>query len=290
MNRLTACLLSSLLLATSLHAGDAEILAALKAKGGQTTETKGAVTGLNFPDCSNLVVADYAQIGQLTGIKQLGFGKGPTDAGLRAIGAATAVEALSTNGMDVTDETIATLATWKSLSGFAIFHPSPKFTGKGLAAFASLPKFENLTVAGSTAFGDEGMAAVATLTGLKAFRTWHSGVTTEGVKKIATLKNLTSLWIGQRLSYTPPVTVSDAVLPVFADLPLLEGLTLDEARLTLPALSQLKKLTHLKRLTLNGIDIPEADITALKQQLPKTDIKWTAPNEGSKKRIDALFK
>jgi len=290
MKRLAACLLSSLLLATSLHAGDAEIIAALKAKGGQTTETKGAVTGLNFPDCSNLVAADYAQMGQLTGVKQLGFGKGFADAGLKAIGTAATVEALSTNGMDVTDEAIATLATWKSLSNFAIFHPGPKFTGKGLAALASLPKFESLTVAGSTAFADEGMAAVATLTGLKGFRTWHSGVTTEGVKKIAALKNLTSLWIGQRLSYTPPVTVSDAVLPVFADLPLLESLTLDEARLTLPALSQLKKLTHLKRLTLTGIDIPEADINTLKQQLPKTDIKWTAPNDASKKRIEALFK
>jgi len=290
MKRLATCLLSSFLLATSLHASDGEIIAALKSKGAQAIETKGAVTGLNFPDCSNLVVADYAQIGQLTGVKQLSFGKGPNDAGLKAIGAATNVEALSTNGMDVTDETIATLAAWKSLANFAIFHPGPKFTGKGLAALASLPKFESLTVAGSTAFGDDGMAAVATLTGLKGFRTWHSGVTTEGVKKIAALKNLTSLWIGQRLSYTPPVTVSDAVLPVFAELPLLESLTLDEARLTLPALSQLKKLTHLKRLTLNGIDIPEADIAALKQQFPKTDVKWTAPNEQSKKRIDALFK
>ena len=284
-------LLSSLLLATSLHAGDAEILAALKAKGGQTTETKGAVNGLNFPDCSNLVVADYAQIGQLTGIKQLGFGKGPTDAGPpEPIGAATARgSALHQRRMDVTDETIATLASWKSLSSFAIFHPGPKFTGKGLAAFASLPKFENLTVAGSTGFGDEGMAAVATLTGLKAFRTWHSGVTTEGVKKFSSLKNLTSLWVGQRLSYTPPVTVSDAVLPVFADLPLLEGLTLDEARLTLPALSQLKKLTHLKRLTLNGIDIPEADINALKQQLPEDRHQMDGAQRGEQEAHRCAF-
>ncbi len=290
MKRLTACVLSSFLLAAPLFAGDAEILAALKSKGGQTAETKGVVTGLSFADCSQLTAADYAQIGQLTGVKELGFAKGFNDAGLKAIGAAAGVEKLSTNGMDVSDDGFAALAAWKNLGVIAIFHPGAKFTGKGLAALATLPKLVNLTVAGSTAFGDDGMAAVATLTGLTGFRTWHSGVTTEGVKKMVTLKNLKSLNLGQRLSNTPPVTLSDAALPVLAELPQLEDLTLGEARLTLPALSQLKKLTHLKRLTLTGIDVPESDITTLKQELPKTDVKWTAPDANAKKRIDALFK
>ncbi len=290
MKRLTACLLSSLLLAAPLFAGDAETIAALKSKGGQTIEVKGVVTGFSFADCTKLTAADYAQIGQLAGMKELGFAKGFDDAGLKALGAPASVEKLSTNGMDVSDDAFATLAAWKSLGVIALFHPGPKFTGKGIAALAKLPKLVNLTVAGSTAFGDEGMTAVATLTGLTGFRTWHSGVTPEGVKKIAALQNLKSLYLGQRLSYTPPVTVSDAALPIIAELPQLEDLTLGEARLTLPALSQLKKLTHLKRVKLDGIDIPESDIAALKQQLGKADVNWTAPNEGSKKRIDALFK
>ena len=262
----------------------------LKSKGAELTETKGLVTGLSFADCSKLTAADYAQIPSLTAVKLLSFGKGFNDEGLKAIGAATGVETLSTNGMDISDEGARALAAWKGLRSIAFFHPGQRLSGTGLAALAALPQLERLTVAGSVAFADDGMAAVAALTQLKGFRTWHSGVTPEGVKKLAALKKLTSIYLGQRLSYTPPVTLSDAALPVLAELPLLEDVTLSEARLTPGALGQLKKLAHLKRLTLDGIDIAESDLAALKQQLPKTDVRWTPPNEAARKRIDALFK
>lgn len=290
MHRLLIRLSLVFLLAVPLRAGDAEILTALKSKGAEIAETKGVATGLAFADCSKLTAGDYAQIRQVASVKTLSFGKGFDDAGLKAIGAATGIETLSTNGMDVSDEGLRALAEWKGLKSFAVFHPGKRLTGTGLAALAALPHFERLTVAGSVTFADEGMAAVATITQLKNFRTWHSGVTAEGVKKLAALKNLTSINLGQRLSYTPPVTLSDAALPVLAELPLLEDVTLGEARLTLGALSQLTKLTHLKRLTLDGIEIAESDIAVLKQQLPKTDVRWTAPSEAGKKRIGALFK
>ncbi len=134
-----------------------------------------------------------------------------------------------------------------------------------LAALSALPQLERLTVAGSVGCGDAGMAAVATITQLKNFRTWHSDLTPEGVKKLAALKSLTGITPGQRLSYTPPATLSDAALPVLAELPLLEDIALQEARLLVGALSELKKLKHLKRLTLDGIDIPASDVAALKQ-------------------------
>lgn len=290
MHRFLVRLSFAYLLAASLHAGDAEILAALKSKGAEITETKGVATGLSVTDCSKMTPADYAQIGKLASVKLLSFGKGFDDAALKAIGATTGIEMLSTNGMDVSDEGVRALATWKGLKSIAFFHPGKRLTGTGLAALAALPHFDRLTVAGSVAFADDGMAAVAKITQLKNFRTWHSGVTTEGVKKIAALKNLTSINLGQRLSYTPPVTLSDAALPVLAELPLLEDVTLGEARLTLSALSELKKLTHLKKLTLDNIDLSESDVAALKQQLPKTDVRWTPPNEQGKKRIGALFK
>jgi hypothetical protein len=114
-------------------------------------------------------------------------------------------------------------------------------------------------------------------------------VTIEGVKKLRALKNLTSLTLGQRLSYTPPVTLSDEAVTVLAECSSLESLALQEARLTLPVLAQLKKLPKLKRLALDGIDIAESDIAALKQQLAKTDVRWTAPTDQNKKRIEALF-
>ncbi len=285
-----AFLLSAFLAAASLHGGDTEILVALKSKGAEITETKGVATAVSFKDCSKLTPEDYAQAGKLAHVTQLGFGTGFNDAGLKALGAPAGVETLGTNGMDVSDEGVRALAAWKGLKSIAFFHPGKRLTGTGLAALAALPHFEKLTVAGSLAFADDGMAAVATITQLKGFRTWHSGVTTEGVKKLATLKNLTSIYVGQRLSYTPPVTLSDDVLPVLAELPILEDITLGEARLTLSALSQLKNLTHLKRLTLDNIDLSESDVAALKQQLPKTDVRWTPPSEQGKKRIGALFK
>jgi hypothetical protein len=185
---------------------------------------------------------------------------------------------------------LSVLAGFQNLHSFAIFHPSKSLTGTGLAVLAKLPHFDNLTVAGSAEFADPGMAAIATIGGLKSFRTWHSGVTVEGVKKLSSLKQLTNLTVGQRLANTPPTTLSDAAVVALADCSSLEALTLQEARLTLPALSQLKKLTHLKHLTLAGIDIPEADVNTLKQQLAPVDVRWTAPDAAAKKRIEALFK
>lgn len=284
-----ACLLSAFLCATLLRAGDAEIVAALESKGGVATELKGVVTAMTFADCAKLTAPDYALMGHLTAVKQLSFGRGFDDAGLAAIGAASGVENLSTNGMDISDEGARALAAWKGLKSIAFFHPGKRFTGTGLAALAGLPHLERLTVAGSLEFADEGMAAVGTLTPLKNFRTWHSGVTPEGVRKLAALKNLTSIHLGQRLSYAPPVTLSDAALPLLAELPLLEDITLSEARLTLGALGHLKKLVHLKRLTLDGIDLSGSDIASLEQELPKTTVRWTPPNEANQKRIEALF-
>jgi len=227
---------------------------------------------------------------QLAQLKSLSFGKGFNDAAVKALGALPELEMLSTNGMDVSDDGVRALTACRKLKTFSIFHPGKGFTGRGLAAFVDLPALERLTVAGSPEFADAGMEAVVALVQVKEFRTWHTGVTLEGVKKLRALKNLASLTLGQRLSDTPPVTLSDEAVTVLAECPSLESLAFQEARLTLPALTQLKKLPKLKRLTLDGIDIAESDIAALKQQLPKTEVRWTAPTEQSKQRIEALFK
>jgi len=65
-------------------------------------------------------------------------------------------------------------------------------------------------------------------------------------------------------------------------------LQLSEARLTFTALQQLKQLPALKKLTLEGIDVPKADVERLQKELPKLKIDWTEPNETYKKRIRAL--
>jgi hypothetical protein len=62
-----------------------------------------------------------------------------------------------------------------------------------------------------------------------------------------------------------------------------------EARLSLAALGKLSQIPNLKTLSLAEIDISDSDIAALKQELPKTQIKWTAPTPGGQKRIDGIF-
>ena len=290
MHRHILCsLLFALAPVPSGFADDAGIAAALKSKGAEVTETKGALTGLSFRDCSALTADDYQKIRQLPQLKTVMFGRGFNDAALKSLGALPELENFSTNGMDVSDEAARSFAAFRKLKSIAHFHPGKTFTGRSLAALADLPSLERLTVAGSLEFGDAGMDAVSAITQLKEFRTWHTGVTMDGVKKLRALKNLTSLTLGQRLSYTPPATVSDATVAVLAEFSSLEALSVQEARLTSSALGALKRLPHLKRLTLDGIEMVPPEIAALKLLLPKTDVRWTPPSEANLKRIRSLF-
>ena len=113
--------------------------------------------------------------------------------------------------------------------------------------------------------------------------------TNEGVKKLKELKNLKSLYLGQRLTYKLPACPNDETIAILSKFKSLESLQLDEARLTFRALQQLKQLPALKKLTLGGIDIAKEDVERLKQELPLAKVEWTAPNEAYQKRIRALF-
>ena len=270
-------------------ASDASIVAALQAKGAEVTKASGEVIGIAFKDNTALTAADYALIHQLPHLKSLSCGPGLDDVALTALAGLPALETFSTNGMAASDEAMASIASIKTLTNIAFFHPGKKFTGDGLAAFSTLPKLERLTVAGSTEFADKGMAAVAKLTQLREFRTWHTGVTIEGVKQLRALTNVRSIMLGQRLASAPPPCLSDEALAILAGMKSLEMLSLSEARLTLPALVTLKQLPTLKRLTLDGIDMSEPAVAALRQQLPQVDVKWTAPNEAARKRINGIF-
>lgn len=240
--------------------------------GAHVTKTKDVVTGLSIDDCKVLTDADYKLIRQTETLTTIGLNRGLTDEQLKILAGMPALEAFGTNGAGVSDAVVASvLPTFKNLQSVTFFHPGPAFTGTGLAALAALPNVNNLTVAGSLAFADPGMAAVGKLSHLKAFRTWHSGVTVEGIKSLASLKELNNLMIGQRLANKPPATICDDAVAALATIPSLESINLGEARLSLPALSKLSQIPNLKILTLAGIDIPESDVNALKQQLQGPD-------------------
>jgi Leucine-rich repeat (LRR) protein len=268
---------------------DAEIVKNLKAKGADVKDTKGVVTALSISDGSKLTDEDFLQIARLTSLKMMTLSNCLNDKQLALLTGLSGLEYLQTNLADVSDEGINPLGRLKNLKTLKFFHPGKSFSGAGLAQLAELQNLQSLTVAGSLAFNDDGMAAVAKLTGLKEIRTWHAGFTDDGVKKLKAMKNLKSLYLGQRLTYKAPVCPSDETIGILTEIKSLEALQLDEARLTFTALKQLEQLPALKKLTLGGIDISKEDVERLKKELPNLKVEWTEPSEVYQKRIRALF-
>ena len=291
--------LSSALLPQKLQADDATVAATLRAVGGEVTQSGGAVTKISFRDCSKLGDAEFKAIGQLKSLKSLTlYGKchGLTDVTLAHFAGLTALEELGTDGIQVTDAGLKHLAALPKLRSASFFHiafPDKGFTGAGFAAFKSLPKLERLTVAG-TPFNDKGMAAIAELTQLKEFRTWHTYQTQAGNEQLAKLTGLRSLMLGQRLRQwngkPNPLSIDDTTLATLAKMKALESLSLDEVRLTYAGLAQLKALPNLKKLTFPHADISEADIAKLRADLPKVAIDWKPLTEEERKKLEGMLK
>ncbi len=282
-------LLLCAIVATPVTADDAEISKKLKERGIDVTLSKGIATAVEVKDGAKLTNEDFLEITRLTALKSLSLNLCLTDERVAQMTALADLEGLSTNGAQITDDGLKPLAKLKKLQSIAFFHPGKSFSGAGLAHLADLPKLENLTVAGSLAFNDEGMAAVAKLSELKVFRTWHAGSTNEGVKKLTALKNLKNLWLGQRLTFKQPSSPNDETISILTEIKSLESLQLDEARLSFTALQQLKQLPALKKLTLGGIAIRKDEVDRLKKEIPMVKLEWTEPNETYQKRIQSLF-
>lgn len=271
------------------RADDADVARPLKERGVVVTESKGVVSALNIADGKKLSDDDVRSMTRLGHLKMMSISDGLDNARLAQLATLPELEYLQTNLAQVTDDGIKPLAGLKSLRNLKFFHPGKAFTGAGLAQLAGLPQLERLTVAGSLTFDDSGMAAVATLPHLAEFRTWHAGATNAGVQKLRELKTLTSLTLGQRLTYKGDSCPNDETIPILADIKSLESLQLEEARLSLAALVQLRRLPALKKLKLAGIDLPKDDVERLRRELPAVQIEWSEPNETYRRRITALF-
>jgi len=280
----------TILLALLFALGDDEaVVQALRDKGAKVVVAKGAVTSVDAADVSAWTEADFRRLTTLAGLKNLSVGKGLNDAMLAILAGIPELDTLQTNEAGITDDGVQALARMTKLKVLKFFHPGKGFTGSGLSKLGGMPNLGSLTVAGSVAFADEGMAAVGRLTNLKEFRTWHAGQTIEGVKHLRELHNLKSLTLGQRLSYDPPTSLSNETLAILSELKSLESLRLEEARLNFDALVQLKQLPALKTLQLEGIEMPAADVERLKKELPGAAVQWTKPNDAYLKRIQKLF-
>jgi hypothetical protein len=281
-----ACLLSVIGFINA-HADDATLIKGLKEKGVPIAATNGG--GLSIADCSKLTEADYKAIGSLTNLKSLSLGVGFTDKSLPWLTSLNQLEVFSTNGLQFSDESVKEFAKFKKLRTLLFFHPGKQFTGAGLSQLAELPDLAHLSVGGSFTFSDDGMAAIGKLRQLRELRVWHAGNTNQGVRNLKELPSLESLTLGQRLMQKGEACPNDETIALLADLKSLKSLELQEARLSYDALVRLKKLAGIKKLTLNGIDIGDADVERLKKELPGVRIALTKPNEAAIRRINALF-
>jgi hypothetical protein len=278
-------------------ADDAAIARQLEALGGKITVKDGIVTQVTFTECSKLGDAEFRAIGQLTHLKGLTlYGKchGLTDATAAHLAGLKELETLGTDGAQFTDDGLKQLTALTSLKSASFFHTSfgaKGFTGIGFGHLKECPKLEKLTVAGIS-MGDEGFAAIATITQLKDFSTWHTYQSEAGNAHIAKLPNLTKLNLGQRLPHggITPVSLSDASLPTITGIKTLESLKLGEARFTLEALRTLKTLPQLKQLNLHTMDFASADLEKLRAELPNVTITFEPLTDDQRKKLESYLK
>ena len=282
---------------SSAHADDAPIAKQLEALGAKVTQADGAVSQVNLTDCSKIGDAELRAIGQLAHLKTLvlyGGCKGLNDQTVPHLAALKELEVLGTEGAQLSDAGLKHLAALSSVRQMSFFHLSlelPGFTGAGFVHLKACPKLERLTVAGIK-MGDEGFAAIGTLSQLRDFSTWHTWQTEAANAMLAKLPNLTKLKLGQRMpnpSKTGP-SLSEASIPTLLTMQNLESLNIGEAHFTLGELSKLKGLPKLKLLTLWATDFPEADVEKLRAVLPGVKIDYQPMTPDQQKKFDQYLK
>lgn len=279
------------MVASGADVGD--VVQQLQALGGKVVQKDGVVTEFTLTDCKKLGPEEFKLIGQMTTLKKLtlyGGCHGLNDETLPSLGGLKNLEAIGTDGARLTDEGLKHFAAFVNLKQASFFHTSfgmPGFTGVGFGHLKACPKLERLTVAGIS-MGDEGLAAIATITHLKDFSTWHTYQTEAGNAHIAKLPNLRALKLGQRLpgKDRKATSLSDASLGTLAGMSRLEDLKIGEARFTLEGLKTLKGLPALKALLLYETDFPETALEPLKQELPKVKITLEPLTESQRKKLD----
>ncbi len=289
---LVACLFT-----VSLHADDAAIAQQLQALGGKVTIKDGIATQVTFNDCSKLAEPEFRAIGQLKKLKSLTlYNKcgGLNDSTIHHIAGLTELEFLGTDRIDVTDEGLKHLAKLKNLRTASFFHTSfgkKGFTGVGFGYLKDCPKLERMTVAGIS-MGDEGFAAIATITQLKDFSTWHTYQTEAGNAEIAKLPNLKTLKVGQRLprAGAKAPSLSDASLPTLAKIKSLENLKIGEARFTADAILALKSLPNLKQLTIYGAFISDEDVAKVRKEMAGVKVVLEPLTEDQRKKLEMYLK
>ena len=277
-------------------ADEAAIGELLRKAGAEVTFTKDVVTGVAVKDLAKFTEAEFEALGRLKNLKTLSTsGEQLNDKTLSYLTGLVALEDLSTNAAQFSDDGLWQLTLLSNLKQIKFFHTSLRqknFTGRGFAQFTALKNLRRLTVAGCP-FNDEGMAAVGKLTQLENFRTWHTYQTEAGNEHLLALKNLKSLHLGQRLrrygGESNAHSLTDKTVAIVSQLKSLDTLTLAEQKFSAAALSKLKMLPNLKKLELTQVDVPAAEIDLVRTALAMVDIKWQPVSDEERAKLDRLL-
>lgn len=279
-----------------LVADDLTVVERLQTLGGKAVIQDGEVVELSFRDSSRLGDAEWRAMGELSSLRKLttyGRAHGLNDQTVGYLTGLQHLESLSTDGAQLSDTGLAELADISSLRSAAFFHLSFRkegFTGRGFAAWKKLPNLERLTVAGMS-MGDEGFIEIGGLKTLRELRTWHTYRTDASHAEIARLKNLKSLKLGQRLPRKGvPPCLTDHSLWTLVEMESLESLEIGEARFTLAALKQLRRLPNLKRLRIDRTEIPLSDIEKLRSELPGVKVDFESLTDEQRKKLEMYLK
>lgn len=268
----------------------------LRKAGADVTLSGGFVTGVVVKDLAMFTDAEFDTLGRLKRLKTLSTsGERLNDRTLAYLTGLTALEDLSTNAAQFSDDGLWQFTLLPNLKQIKFFHTSLKrkdFTGRGFAHLASMKNLRRLTVAGCP-FNDEGMAAVGKLTQLENFRTWHTYQTEAGNQFLKSLTNLKSLHLGQRLrrygGESNAHSLTDGTLEVISQLKSLDTLTLAEQRFSLESLSTLKTLPNLKKMELTQVDLSAAELERLRALLPSVQIDFKPMTADERARLDRLL-
>ncbi|HWE02235.1 MAG TPA: hypothetical protein VG326_07460 [Tepidisphaeraceae bacterium] len=265
------------------------VLEPLKAKIGRHYAFKGTV--LSFRAEAPITAEQWKSIEGL-GIRLIVTGgKGIDDAAVERL-AKLDPEGLILDGSALTDDGCKYIAEMKSLRWLNVGHTTlgkNGFSGAGFARLKSLPNLEKLGF-GGTGAGDIAMDSIGELTQLKEFSSWHTHFTLESNIAFPKLIHLTTLTLGNSMpawdGKPRRLSLTDATLPMIAQMTALEHLTLMQARFTLPGLKQLKALPRLKTLNLQNVEMTPAEVEKLRAELPAVKIDYKPLTEEDQKKLE----
>jgi beta-lactamase regulating signal transducer with metallopeptidase domain/5-hydroxyisourate hydrolase-like protein (transthyretin family) len=168
-----------------------------------------------------------------------------TDEALRTVNAFPRLKKLFLHKGQATDDGLQALAPLKGLEVLFVWD-AEKITDAGIGRLAGLTQLNELHFS-SGQLGDGSLAVFGRMRGLRHLSLQGNAFRDDGLKRLAGLKQLRTLWIGMNRG---PIT--DAGARHLAGLTALEQLDLQQAQLSDAGVAALKALKQLREVYLNG--------------------------------------